>query len=116
MILCLALCLIFCLFISLEQILGFSSIVNFGFHSILRPANRLDPLRSILEVEIIGICWDALDGATLYQLLVTSSGLSQAMDTAVRLLMFFWYLSVGCRLAMMYSSHLSPQSRIYQVL
>lgn len=89
--------------------------MNFAFHRILRPANRLDPLRSILEVEIIGICWDALDGATLYQLLVTSAGLSAGMDAAARLLMFFWYLSVGCRLAMMYCSHLSPSSALYQV-
>ena len=100
----------------LLQVLGFSAIVNFSFHRILRPANRLDPLRSILEVEIIGICWDALDGATLYQLLVTSSELSVAMSTAVRCLMFFWYMSVGCRLAIMYCSHLTPASRVYQVV
>ena len=68
-----------------------------------------------VQVEIIGICWDALDGATLYQLLVTTSGMSAAMDTAARLLMFFWYLSVGCRLAMMFCSHLTPESRVYQV-
>jgi sulfite exporter TauE/SafE len=98
-----------------RQILGFSAIINFGFHRILRPANRLDPLRSILEVEIIGICWDALDGATLYQLLASAASLSLPMHTAVRLLMFFWYLSVGCRLAMMFCSHLTPASRIYQV-
>lgn len=35
---------------TLVQILAFGSIVIFGFHKILRPANRLDPLRTIFEV------------------------------------------------------------------
>jgi hypothetical protein len=35
---------------TLVQILAFGSMVIFGFYKILRPANRLDPLRTIFEV------------------------------------------------------------------
>lgn len=35
---------------TLSQILSFGSIVLFGFHKILRPSNRLDPLRTVFEV------------------------------------------------------------------
>jgi drug/metabolite transporter (DMT)-like permease len=35
---------------TLVQILAFGSLVIFGFYKILRPANRLDPLRTIFEV------------------------------------------------------------------
>jgi hypothetical protein len=35
---------------TLSQILSFGSIVLFGFHKILRPSNRLDPIRTVFEV------------------------------------------------------------------
>jgi hypothetical protein len=37
-------------FQTLGQILSFASITFYAFHRIIRPANRLDPLRTILEV------------------------------------------------------------------
>jgi hypothetical protein len=76
----------------------------------------LDPLRTILEIEITSVCWDALDGATLYQLLVDATTLSYNMDVSARILMGFWYFSVGFRVALMFCAHLSPESKIYQVI
>ena len=37
-------------FQTMGQILSFASVTFYAFHRILRPANRLDPLRTILEV------------------------------------------------------------------
>ena len=64
------------------------------------------------------MCWDALDGSTLYQLLDASnaSGLNVAEDVAARILMGVWYVSVGLRLAFMFTVHLSPEVPIYQML
>ena len=38
----------------LQQTLQFGSLVLYGFHRLLRPANRLDPLRTMLEVNKLG--------------------------------------------------------------
>ena len=76
---------------SITQILCFAAIINLSFHRIIRPANRLDPLRTILELEITNICWDALDGASLFALLVDTENLSDGTDASARLLMCFWY-------------------------
>jgi hypothetical protein len=75
---------------SITQILCFAAIINLSFHRIIRPANRLDPLRTILELEITNICWDALDGASLFALVVDTENLSKGTDGSARLLMCFW--------------------------
>lgn len=38
---------------TMVQILSFASITLYGFHRIVRPANRVDPLRTVLEVSRI---------------------------------------------------------------
>lgn len=58
------------------------------------------------------MCWDALDGSTLYELL-ENKDLPTSIDNAIRLLMGFWYLSVGGRVAVMFLTHLTPTSRGY---
>ena len=75
---------------SITHILCFAAIINLAFHRIIRPANRLDPLRTILELEITNICWDALDGASLFALIVDTKDLTDTMDACARLLMCFW--------------------------
>ena len=50
----------------LLQTLRFASITLLSFHRIVRPANRYDPLRTILELEVVCVCWDALDGIDIY--------------------------------------------------
>jgi hypothetical protein len=42
-------------FQTMSQILSFSAITLLGLQAIIRPANRLDPLRTILEVFIISL-------------------------------------------------------------
>lgn len=82
---------------SVTQILCFAAIINLSFHRIIRPANRLDPLRTILELEITNICWDALDGASLFSLIAdTENPLSVGTDACARLLMCFWYGTCTC--------------------
>ena len=51
------------------QTLNFASILFLAVHRVIRPANRADPMRTLLELEVVSVCWDALDGSTLYQLL-----------------------------------------------
>jgi hypothetical protein len=93
------------------QVLRFTSIVLLCFHRILRPANRADPLRTILELEVVSVCWDAIDGSTFYDLL-NETQLTRSADIAARFLMVIWYLSVGVRLGLMFLVHLSPDSSI----
>ena len=57
------------------------------------------------------MCWDALDGSTVYQLI--QSNLTTNQSNAARALMVFWYLSVGVRMALMLLSHLSPAATVY---
>jgi hypothetical protein len=76
---------------SVTQILCFAAIINLSFHRIIRPANRLDPLRTILELEITNICGDALDGASLFALIVDTEDLGDGTEASARLLMCFWY-------------------------
>jgi len=90
------------------QTLRFVSITLLALHRILRPANRIDPMRTILELEVVSVCWDALDGSTLYELIDGNSSLPPSYSVAVRVLMGFWYLSVGIRMAIMFMTHLSP--------
>jgi len=108
---------------TLGQILSFVSLTLYAFYSTLRPANRLDPLRTILELEAVSLCWDALDGASLYDLLIDSTSsstddyeISSAVDASARFLMTFWYLSIGVRVTIMYCVHLSPDSWIHSFL
>ena len=61
------------------------------------------------------MCWDALDGASLYEL-ITETDLSPASDFSARFLMCFWYLSVGIRLALLYCAHLSGEAYVYKLL
>ena len=58
------------------------------------------------------MCWDALDGSTLYQLL-SEGQLNEDYDTAARVMMVFWYLSVGFRMAFMMLAHLGPADKLY---
>jgi hypothetical protein len=119
----------------------------------LRPANRIDPMRTIMELEVVSVCWDALDGSTLFQVCkfsvpcfsadisvcgqildsTTLTSLSLSMNTAIRLLMVTWYVSVGIRIGtalfdrfilcesrccegVMYVTHLPPTTRLYQYI
>jgi hypothetical protein len=49
-----------------------------------------------MQLEIVSVCWDALDGSTLFELLQHVT-LSPDMDNSVRFLMAFWYLTIGFR-------------------
>ena len=67
------------------------------------------------KLEVVCVCWDALDGSTLYQLL-SQQQLPYGEDLAARVMMAFWYLSVGCRMAFMMMSHLSPSDKLYRMV
>lgn len=101
------------------QALRFASITLLCFHRVLRPANRVDPLRTVMELEVVSVCWDALDGSTLYELIASNGAdpslrpLSAAALSAARCLMGFWYATVGLRLTFMFFTHLSPASLVY---
>jgi len=97
------------------QTLQFASITFLTFHRSVRPSNRCDPLRTMLELEVVSVCWDALDGSTIFMLL-GQGGLGPAVDTGLRFLQAFWYLSVGVRTAYMYAVHLPPSSWLYKRL
>ena len=64
------------------------------------------------QLEVVCVCWDALDGSTLYQLL-SEGKLTNDYDAAARVMMAFWYLSVGFRMAFMMMAHLAPSDRFY---
>lgn len=95
---------------TLLQTLRFSSITLLALHRVLRPANRIDPLRTIMDLEVVAVCWDAIDGSTLYDLLdqARTDSYSTSLQSALRFLMAFWYFSVGLRMAIMIFTHLSP--------
>jgi hypothetical protein len=95
---------------TLLQTLRFASITLLALHRVLRPANRIDPMRTILELEVVAVCWDAIDGSTLYELLDSSQRYSATLTNAIRFLMAFWYLSVGVRMSIMLCTQLSPQA------
>lgn len=101
---------------TLLQVLRFTSITLLALHRTLRPANRLDPMRTVLELEVIAVCWDALDGSTLYELLDGNSGISSSMADSVRALMAAWYVSVGFRMALMFLTNLSPTNPLQRMV
>ena len=68
-----------------------------------------------MQLEVVTVCWDALDGSTLYQL-VSEGQLPSAYDTAARVMMVFWYVSVGFRMAFMMLSHLAPSTQLYRLV
>ncbi len=100
---------------SINQILRFAPILLLALHRILRPANRLDPMRTVLELEVVCVCWDALDGATLFSL-VRGKNFHSSVVLAIAVLMAVWYVSVGLRTAVMVLSMLSPNSKGYQLI
>lgn len=67
------------------------------------------------QLEVVTVCWDALDGSTLYQL-ISEGQLPTDYDTAARVMMVFWYISVGFRMAFMMLSHLGPSSKLYRLI
>lgn len=95
------------------EVLGFASITLLCFHRILRPANRIDPLRTFMELEVVSVCWDALDGSTVCQL-IDSVVFSRSELASAQFLVVFWYLSVGIRMAIMIAFLLPPDSIIYK--
>jgi hypothetical protein len=101
---------------TLLQVLRFTSITLLALHRTLRPANRLDPMRTVLELEVISVCWDALDGSTLYELLDGNSDLSSSITDSIRALMAAWYVSVGFRMALMFLTNLSPTAHLQQAV
>lgn len=96
------------------QIIRFASITLLALHRILRPANRIDPMVNILELEVVSVCWDAIDGSTLYELLNVDN-LSDQMTNAIRALMIVWYLSVGFRMSIMMITNLKPRCLGYRL-
>ena len=63
----------------------------FGFHLL----SIMQTVWCGAELEVISVCWDALDGSTLYELLDGNSDLSNSSAYSIRLLMAAWYVSVG---------------------
>ena len=102
--------------ISLLSALQYSSITFLAFHRIVRPSNRCDPLRTMMELDVVNVCWDALDGSTFFQLLEGSNNYSYAMDMSIRFLMSFWYISVGFRVGIMHLALCSPGSLINRLI
>lgn len=103
------------------QALRFASITLLCLQRILRPANRVDPMRTIMELEVVSVCWDALDGSTLFELIdnnstTTLTPMSDRAALAARVLMGFWYLSVGFRLSLMLFTHLSADAPFYHAI
>eukprot|EP01035_Chromulina_nebulosa_P026843 gene26843-35205_t len=89
------------------QALRFASITLLAFHRIARPSNRVDPMRTMMELEVVSICWDALDGSTIFEL-IDGQILSNASLDSAQFLMAFWYLSVGVRMTMLFLTMLPP--------
>lgn len=99
------------------QILQFGAITFYSFHRCVRPANRCDPLRTMFELEVVSVCWDALDGATIFELmndLYNNGQMTGPVDAALRVLLVWWYLSVGFRTGVMFISHLPATSWGYK--
>lgn len=61
------------------------------------------------------MCWDAIDGSTLFELLDLDS-INMMTQDAIRFLMAFWYFSVGIRMAIMFMTQMSPTSSGYQMV
>ncbi len=61
---------------------------------------------------MVSVCWDAIDGSTIFELLDDST-LADTTANAARALMVIWYLSVGARIGLMLIAHLKPTSPIY---
>ncbi len=62
---------------------------------------------------MVSVCWDAIDGSTLFEILdLTYIGIGAS--NAARTLMAFWYFSVGVRMALMFMTQLSPTSAGYR--
>ncbi len=101
------------------QILQFGAITFFSLHRCIRPANRCDPLRTTVELEIVRVCWDALDGATIFALMFdlnATGAMTTDYDRALRVLLGGWYLSVGARVAVMFMSMLPASSLGYRLI
>ena len=101
--------------VSLLSALQYSSITFLAFHRIVRPSNRCDPLRTMMELDVVSVCWDALDGSTFFQLLELNK-FSYAMDMSIRFLMSFWYISVGFRVGIMHLALCSPGSLVSRLI
>jgi hypothetical protein len=100
---------------TLLQCMRFASITLLAFHRIIRPANRCDPMRTMLELEVVSVCWDALDGSTIVEL-VDGRLLSPSTLISAQILMVFWYLSVGTRMATMICILLPPTESVYKLI
>ena len=61
------------------------------------------------------MCWDAIDGSTVFELL-DGSDIGGSVATAARALMALWYLSVGVRMALMFLTHLKPTAYLYSAV
>jgi hypothetical protein len=97
------------------QALRFASITLLALYRIIRPANRVDPMRTFMELEVVSVCWDALDGSTIVEL-VDGRNLSPNTLLASQFLIIFWYISVGVRMAVMISILLPPSDLGYRLV
>ncbi len=66
-------------------------------------------------MEVVAVCWDAIDGSTVYELL-DGSPIDASIADAARVLMAIWYLSVGLRMALMFVTHLKPTTKVYPLV
>jgi hypothetical protein len=68
-----------------------------------------------VQLEVVAVCWDAIDGSTLFELLDNNNGsdFNASTKASARFLMAFWYFSVGMRMSIMTLTHLRPSNWIY---
>jgi hypothetical protein len=101
------------------QILQFGAVTFYALHRCVRPANRCDPLRTMFELEVVSVCWDALDGASIFELIFdlnVQGQMTLPIEYALRVLLCWWYVSVGVRTSVMLISHLPPDRLGYKIV
>jgi hypothetical protein len=90
-----------------------AGITFYAFHRILRPADRYDPLRTILELEAVEVCMDAVDMAACFSLGVAAAQAGHdALATAALVVTVVWIQGSGLRIAILYLAHV-PMRRLY---
>ena len=102
------------------QLVRFSSITFYAFHRIVRPSNRIDPVRTIFDLDVVELCLDAIDLSALFQILFVSTDTLNLYPIYLIYLsnisLMIWILSLCVRICSLYLIHLPTSTYIWRLL
>lgn len=90
-----------------------SGIIYFFLFKLFRSSFKLDPLRTVLEIEIFNICFDTIDFTQLFKYSAYCKESPKWIMTLIKIVICYWILTLFLRITNFYLIYLPFDSKIF---